>query len=261
MEPHFQFYRSQRIKYYTCGKGETLVLLHGYQADSRIWKLLIPLLQDHYTLLIPDLPGHGESPLIQSTNSMDFLAEMVFNLIMASGSRGVTLAGHSMGGYVALCFAEKYPTFTDRLVLLNSHPFEDSMTTILARNRESEIIQSGKKEILLRSFVQNNFCPKNLLSLKNEIELATHIALGQPENGMLADLAGMMARTNKVSVLLKKRINAAFILGRDDKRIALNQFDSLDINALNIHWINDCGHMSMLEKPAEVARLILENKL
>lgn len=259
MEPHFQFYQSHRIKYYTCGKGETLVLLHGYQADSRIWELLIPLLQDHYSLLIPDLPGHGESPLIQSTNSMEFLAEIVFSLVMSSGSRGVTLAGHSMGGYVALSFAEKYPTLTDRLVLLNSHPFEDSITTILARNRESEIIQSGKKEILLRSFVQNNFCPKNILSLKNEIDLATHIALSQPENGMLADLAGMMARTNKVSVLLKKRIHAAFILGRDDKRIPINLFDTLGKNSLKISWINDCGHMSILEKPKEIARSILEN--
>ena len=259
MEPHFQFFRSNRIKYYTCGKGIPLILIHGYQADSRIWEKMIPFLQDKFEMIIPDLPGHGDSPLIQSTNTMEFLAEIILNIMFAKGLKGVSLLGHSMGGYVALAFAEKYPNMTDGITLINAHPFEDSMTTLLARNREAELILEGRKELLLRGFIKNNFSPSRVENLKVEIEQATKISLSQPENGMLADLSGMMVRTNKTKNLQKARFDIDFIMGTDDAKFPSNEIKELALSRARFHWLNDCGHMCILEKPEETAAIIIDH--
>jgi pimeloyl-ACP methyl ester carboxylesterase len=257
MESRFQFYRSKRVKYSIVGEGEPLVLIHGYQADSRVWQKMIPLLQEKYFLIIPDLPGHGQSPIIQTTNTMEFLAEIVYNICLSLGFKGVSLAGHSMGGYVALAFADKYKGMTDRLVLINAYPFEDSITKILARNREAELIMQGKKELLLRNFVKYNFSATNNNKSKEVIELATEIALSQPENGMLADLSGMMVRVNKTKLLNNFRGNVDFILGADDEKLAVKNSTKLSLDKASTHYIENCGHMSILEKPEEVAAIIL----
>ena len=259
MTPHYQFYRSRQIKYYTVGAGDPLVLIHGYQADSRIWQKMIPLLEEDYELIIPDLPGHGESQLIQNTNTMDFLAETVFAVVMSGGYKGVTLAGHSMGGYVALSFAQKYRSLTDGVILINSHPFEDTMNKQLARNREAEFILQGRKELLLRSFVKNNFSESSIEHLKEEIELATEIALGQSEEGMLADLVGMMTRTSKTELLEKRNLPFTMIQGSDDPILPLKALQQMNLPDDKIHWLADCGHLSILEKPQEAAEVIKRN--
>jgi pimeloyl-ACP methyl ester carboxylesterase len=162
-----------------------------------------------------------------------------------------------MGGYIALAFAEQYPNFTDRVVLLNSHPWEDSITRILARNREAELIQQGRKELLLNSFVQNNFSPTKSTHQKGIIELATRVALNQPENGMLADLAGMMVRTNKLKIFENPGTEIDIVVGSDDKKQPTMDLDHLSGEKTKIHWLTECGHMSILEKPTEVAQIII----
>jgi pimeloyl-ACP methyl ester carboxylesterase len=254
MESHYLFYRSQRVYYSTIGVGEPLFLIHGYQTDSRIWKYLIPLLSKKFTLVIPDLPGHGKSPLIQVVNSMDFLADIIYRIYLSMGFNGLSIAGHSMGGYVALAFAEKNSSIVDNLYLINSHPFVDSITKILARNRESDLIDQGKKQLLLRTFLQNSFSEKNKAGLKNEINLATEIALNQPENGMLADLAGMMARPERANILKDARYNTTIISSENE--LSASDSERMKYKNLSIKMIPECGHLSIFEKPKEVSKAI-----
>lgn len=260
MEPHFQFFRSNLIKYYTSGKGEPLFLIHGYQADSRIWERMIPLLQDKFELIIPDLPGHGDSPLIQTTNTMEFLSEIIYSIALARGYNGISIAGHSMGGYIALAFAEKYWNLTDGLTLINAHPFEDSITKQLGRNREADLINQGRKELLLLRFIHNNFSPSEVGNLKEEIKQITQIALSQPENGMLADLSGMMVRSDKVNAIRKARFEVDFIIGVDELKFPVKKIEALKSSKLRVHWLKNCGHMSIIEKPEETAAIILKYK-
>jgi pimeloyl-ACP methyl ester carboxylesterase len=257
VQPNYHFYRSNRVYYTTCGKGEPLFLVHGYQADSRIWDKVIPFLKDRYQLFIPDLPGHGKTPLIQSTNTMNFLADILFTIILSKGFKGISIAGHSMGGYVALAFAEKYPNMVDKLFLINSHPFEDTMTVLLNRNREAELIAEGRKEMLLRNFVSNSFSKPNSHKLKEEIAFATAMSLRQDEKGMLADIAGMMVRTDTTKVLKKGKFYSDIILGADDTKISIENFKSFLEHKVNIHIIENCGHIGVLEKPEEVAKIIV----
>jgi len=91
------------------------MLLHGFAEDGRIWENQIAFLKNDFRLLIPDIPGSGQSELIQNGN-IEIYAEVIKAILTddfeKEGNNGleeITLIGHSMGGYIALAFAEKYP--------------------------------------------------------------------------------------------------------------------------------------------------------
>ncbi len=256
MEPRVILGFGKSIYYYTAGKGQPLVLIHGYQADARIWKLVVPLLEKKYQLIVPDLPGHGKSPLLGNVNSMDKLAELVYKICLSLGLNGVSVAGHSMGGFVAIALAEKYPTYIDSLALINSHPFADSITKSLARNREAEIIKEGKKHMLLRNFVKKVFSQPGIENAKGKMELATRIALSQPDEGMLADLSGMMLRKDQREVISKSRFHTLFIAGKNDEELVKIIPFCEGRKGTKLIQLENSGHLSILEQPETVAKLL-----
>lgn len=258
MNTHFQLYSNSRLNYLTCGKGEPLVLIHGYQADSQIWESLIPYLTDNFFLIIPDLPGHGKSPVIQSVNSMEFLSDFLREILISLKISEITIAGHSMGGYVALAFLKNSPNLVKRLILINSHPFEDSPKKISSRNQEAKYISQGKKELLVRTFVKNNFSKSSLKNKKRKIDRITEIALMQPEGGMLADLEGMKTRVNTEDELKNLKKEVDIILGDEDDKVQNHELQNFSCPNVSVHLINDCGHLSIIEKPEEISRIILK---
>src|SRR5690606_31336400 len=96
------------IHYHTTGKGPTVVLIHGFPNDSSTWEPIIPQLQKQYRLLMPDLPGAGNSAPVADL-SMKHMAEQVKLLLDQEQVDQAILVGHSMGGYTAVEFAAQYP--------------------------------------------------------------------------------------------------------------------------------------------------------
>jgi pimeloyl-ACP methyl ester carboxylesterase len=259
MEDKILLYKSKLIHYQVVGRGAPLILIHGYLADNRIWKKIIPLLVSDFKLILIDLPGHGKSGTITSINSMDFLAEIIYKLCLSLGLKSLRIAGHSMGGYVAMAFAEKYPEMIESMFLMSIHPFADNMTRTLARNREAEIIESGKKHLLLVNFIDKNFFSENLQDLKSEISEVSKVSLEQPESGMLADLAGMMVRPDRNHVIKNTRYPVYLIVGENDGKIPLDKFESIEGKNIVIHQMAGCGHFSMIEKSKQTAEIILND--
>lgn len=256
MEEKILLYKSNMIHYKIIGNGEPLILLHGYLADSRIWWKMIPLLKDKFQLIVPDLPGHGKSRNSGIVNSMDFLAEIVYMLCLTLGFKTLKIAGHSMGGYVALAFAEKHAEMIESLYLINSHPAADNMTKTLSRDREAEIIESGKKHFLLASFTTKNLYSGNRQYLNEIVREMVQISLEQPDSGILADLAGMMARPDRSNVISHTRFPVCIIIGENDEITPPSVYDNVRGKNLVIHRIKNCGHLCILENPEETARII-----
>lgn len=254
MEAKNFFYRSRRISYKMGGNGPTLLLIHGYQADSRVWDMMVPLLESRFQLIIPDLPGHGNSSLAGAVNTMDMMAECLYRLILSLGLNEIYVAGHSMGGYVALALLEKYPNLIDKLILINSHAFADSITRALARNREATLIEQGKQHQLLLLFVQNNFYELTKENNPELIRLATRMALDQPQKGMLADLAGMMARPDRFYLCEKYASRICFIYGEKDTRLPEHYILKMKECKIKVHPVENCAHLSILEKPDMVSQ-------
>ena len=94
------------------GNGkEVLVLLHGFMENISIWSDMEPHLSKNFSLLKIDLPGHGQSDIIAEVQTMELMAEEVKKVLDDQKLEKVHLLGHSMGGYISLGFAEKYPEY------------------------------------------------------------------------------------------------------------------------------------------------------
>src|SRR5205085_11151269 len=110
-----------RVSYRTAGGGDSVVLLiHGIVGSAKQWDPVARLLAERYTVLAPDLLGHGESAKPRGDYSLGAYAASVRDLLVALGHRRATVVGHSLGGGVAMQFSYEYPPFAERLVLVSS---------------------------------------------------------------------------------------------------------------------------------------------
>ena len=142
------------------------VLLHGYLESMLVWDDFVPYLYKQVRVITLDLPGHGISVVKGPVHTMEYLADVVKDTLDALGIARCTLVGHSMGGYVALAFCEKYPERLDGVVLLSSTPDADTDEKKENRLREIKLVAAllrgmierpDRNEMLRRSAVRQLF--------------------------------------------------------------------------------------------------------
>jgi pimeloyl-ACP methyl ester carboxylesterase len=109
-----------KLYYLTAGHGPTVILLHGYTQTSRMWKPIIPLLANKFTVIAPDLPGIGESEIPTTGLDMKTSATRIHALAKSSGVEKASVVGHDIGLMVAYAYAAQFPTETEKLVLMDA---------------------------------------------------------------------------------------------------------------------------------------------
>src|SRR6058998_3164391 len=109
-----------RVIYRIAGSGPPVVLIHGMVNSSRHWESVALRLADAYTVIAPDLIGHGDSATPRGDYSLGAHAASIRDLLAAIGIERATLVGHSLGGGVAMQFFYQFPQRTERLVLVSS---------------------------------------------------------------------------------------------------------------------------------------------
>ena len=119
-------YKNTKISYSDTGKGNAVVLLHGFLENQTMWQDLVPELRQKNRIITIDLLGHGNTECLGYVHSMEDNAEAVQAVLTKLRIRKAVFVGHSMGGYVALAYAELYPESMRALVLLNSTSNADS---------------------------------------------------------------------------------------------------------------------------------------
>ncbi len=133
-----------QLAYDRRGRGTPLVLLHGYPLDHHLWDEVAPLLENTFDLILPDLRGFGESSTVDSFYAMEDFASDIAGLLDQLGIQGTAIAGHSMGGYVALAFARLFPKRVRGLGLVSSQAAADSPERKEARyNSAAEVADKG----------------------------------------------------------------------------------------------------------------------
>jgi pimeloyl-ACP methyl ester carboxylesterase len=109
-----------QVTYRVAGSGPVLLLVHGVTNSSQTWERVAPLLSERFTVLAPDLLGHGESATPRGDYSLGAHAAGIRDVLTALGHERVTVVGHSLGGGIAMQFAYQFPERCERLVLVSS---------------------------------------------------------------------------------------------------------------------------------------------
>ncbi len=109
-----------RVAYRSAGSGPAIVLVHGITSTSATWERVMPYLATRFTVIAPDLLGHGQSAKPRGDYSLGAYASGVRDLLVTLGHESATLVGHSLGGGVAMQFAYQFPERCERLVLVDS---------------------------------------------------------------------------------------------------------------------------------------------
>ena len=111
---------AKRLKYRLAGTGPLVLLIHGMAGSATTWKQVMPALSERFTVLAPDLLGHGESDKTDGDYSLGSMASTLRDLIVALGYKRATVVGQSYGGGIAMQFAYQYPERCERLVLADA---------------------------------------------------------------------------------------------------------------------------------------------
>jgi len=108
------------LHYLTAGHGPAVILLHGYAETSRMWRPIIPLLAEKFTVIAPDLPGIGDSSIPADKIDMLSAANRIHGLVRSLGIEKGRVVGHDIGLMVAYAYATQFPTETEKLALMDA---------------------------------------------------------------------------------------------------------------------------------------------
>lgn len=214
------------------------------------------LASDHRVLCI-DLLGHGATGCLGYVHSMEHQADAVLAVLAQEKIDHCTIVGHSMGGYVALALAERAPERIAKLMLFHSTSYPDSDEKKKDRERVIGLVQRNK-EVYVKAAIPSLFAEHNRDRLSGAIDSLVATASSFSQQGIIANLRGMMGRTDRSSILQNGTFSKCIIHGELDPVIStdhiLNQA-ALDPN-IRFEMIPNIGHMGHLEAPEASFNLI-----
>ena len=109
-----------RLHYLKTGHGPVVLLLHGYTQTSRMWRPIMPLLAEKFTVIAPDLPGIGDSEIPKTGLDMKSAAIRIHSLVKSLGIEKARVVGHDIGLMVAYAYAAQFPAETEKLVVMDA---------------------------------------------------------------------------------------------------------------------------------------------
>lgn len=250
-------YKNTRITHTDLGKGTAIVLLHGFLENQTMWEPFIADFSKKYRIITIDLLGHGETEPLGYVHSMEDNADVVHAVLSELKIRKAVFVGHSMGGYVALAFAELYADNVKGIVLLNSTSRADSDERKTNRDRAIKAVKQNYTNFV-RLSIGNLFSENNRERLEEEIENVKTEALKTPLQGIVASLEGMKIRKDREVILHFASYPILLILGKNDP--VLNYDESLEQvegTAVKLLTFPD-GHMSHIENRDDLKKELLD---
>lgn len=248
-------YKNINVHYTDEGKGSVLVFLHGFLENLSIWKPFVNSLTPYHQVVCIDLLGHGKTECLGYIHTMETMAEVVHAVLENLNLEQAIFLGHSMGGYVALAYAEKYPDSVLGLCLANSTSYPDSEEKRKMRDKAIGAVKQNHT-LFIKLSIANLFAEHNRERFKNEIETLKKDALKMPLQGIVAALEGMKIRPSRVDLLKNTPYKKMLIVGKKDP--VLNYEDSLEQvkeTAVKLVEFPD-GHMSFIENKTQFEKAI-----
>jgi pimeloyl-ACP methyl ester carboxylesterase len=239
------------------GSGEPLVLIHGLCGSSAYWNKVIPALSQHYRVIAPDLRGHGQSGVSDEPYLMELMAHDISELLEKLRIPQALLFGHSLGGYVTLAFAEKFPDQLSGFSLVHSSGFPDDEKGKDNRQKAIDNIRENGMEPFIDGLNPKLFAPAHLESMRDTVEEIRQIGVSTNPLGAMSVLAGMRDREDRNHVIADAQVPVLLIAGEADQIIPLEKAFAVQGAHISQVKIPDAGHMSMQEHPTELVEQML----
>lgn len=237
------------IAYLRRGTGPALVLIHGYPFDHTIWDKVVPLLDRDFDLIIPDLRGFGASGVMEDDHSIVGYAQDLAELLTHLKIRTPFIAGHSMGGYVALAFAREYPDRVSGLGLVSSQVAAD-----MPERKKSRYETADQVMLEGTGLVAESMTPK--LTRDTTIQaFARELISRQRPLAVARALKAMADRPDSTGLFRGFKFPIVIVHGDADDLIPIERAREMKaaVPAAAFVELPEVGHLPMLENPTAVA--------
>lgn len=243
------------LAHYSHGQGKTIILLHGFCENSTCFHKQVLLLKDRYNLLCIDLPGFGQSDVVEGL-TMEQMADAVEEVLQYLHLDKVVMLGHSMGGYATLAYAKKYSSRLAGFGLLHSTALADTDERKQKREQAMAFIDKTGGERYVREFIPPLF--KDALANKADVTYAIDEALSISDRGLIHALDAMKNRPDSTSVLKETKLPVLFVAGKYDALIPAEAMaEQAGYCSRSVfHLLPDSAHMGMVEEPDAMAETI-----
>lgn len=241
-----------QLAYQRRGSGTPLVLLHGFPLDHHLWDEVVPLLEDTFDVIAPDLRGFGNSTMIDVPHRMDDYASDIAGLLDHLNISKAAIVGHSMGGYVALAFARLYPERVRGLGLVSSQVLADSPERKEGRYKSAEDVSANGIGSVVESMTPKFTADRGLQSYAR-----TSMERQQPA-AYIGALKAMAERWDSTSLLSSFHFPVVVIHGDSDSLIPIDRAREVKAALPQAHLvaISGAGHMPMMEAKEKTAEAL-----
>jgi pimeloyl-ACP methyl ester carboxylesterase len=241
-----------QLAYERHGKGKPLVLLHGFPLDHHLWDEVVPLLEDTFDLIVPDLRGFGESTTIDAPYTMDDMATDIAGLLGHLGIQKIAIAGHSMGGYVALAFARQFPKRVTGLGLVSSQVLADPPERKEGRYKSAaEVAEKGIDGVV--ETMTSKFTPDSRLQAYAQTSMRR-----QKPIAYIGGLKAMAERPDSTPLLSMIKYPVVIVHGDADVLIPIDRAREVKAALPHAHLVEiaGAGHMPMMEEKEKTAKAL-----
>jgi 3-oxoadipate enol-lactonase len=237
------------LAYSRHGRGIPLVLIHGFPLDSTLWNEILPYLENDFDLILPDLRGFGQSSTITTQYTISDMADDLAGLLDHLGIEKTAVAGHSMGGYVALAFVKNYPQRVSGLGLISSQAAAD-----LLERREGRYKTAADVEEQGVGIVVEAMTPK--FSADVRVQAFAHGLMERQSKSALIGALTAMAEREDLSIFLQLFTSPLVLIHGDaDQLIPIERSKEIKSTNPSVRFVElkGAGHMPMMELPGETA--------
>ncbi len=240
------------IAYEHRGRGEPLVLIYGYPLDSTTWNEIASLLESDFDLIIPDLRGMGQSDIVNETYTVADLALDIACLLDHLKIQKTFIAGHSMGGYVALAFARAYPNRVLGLGMISSQVLADSPDRKQGRYQTAKDVAEKGIDVVVDSMTPKLSADARIQSFVRDVMQR------QKPIGVIGSLKAMAERPDSSDLFKSFKFPVVIAHGDADALIPVERGREMKAALPSAHYaeLKGAGHMPMMENPKAVAEAV-----
>ena len=239
------------------GKGEAVLLIHGFPLDRRIWEAQIGTLTERFRVVAPDLRGHGRSKAPPGACTLDDYASDLFHLMDNLGVRDFAAAGHSMGGYILFAMHRLAPGRLTKLALVTTRAMADDEDG--KKNREAvaqKVLSEGT------TFLADSMAARVLRAQPAPEVVARfrEIIASQNPTGIAAASRAMAGRRDARGQLASIKVPTLVLLGTSDKLVPPEETRAMAaaIPGATLVEVPGTSHLPMMEAPDVTTRALLD---